>query len=397
MFKNCTKLTGVVFSPLFGLTTFNTYTVESMFENCTSLKEFDLSLCDSMSDAYSAKNMFKGCVSLTAVKRPDKCNWKDASGMFSGCKSLTELDLTGVNTAPVTDFSEMFRGCSALTEILVSSKWSTKNAAASADMFTGCTALKGGNGTVYDAKHTDAEYARADSEYAPGYLTSDGTAVVTPPSESTAVLDAENGTLTLSGTLNADDVKAYANDSSVKKITASAGTVLPADCSGLFAGSKAEIIDLGNSDISAVTNTDNMFAECSDLTTVIVPKNWSTDSVTDSENMFTGDTKLVGGNGTAYDPDHTDAEYARIDTPDAPGYFTEKTVISGDMNGDSGIGIDDAMLLARYVNGWENIFIDLQAADINGDGAVDTGDAMILARYVNGWSGYDVYFTEAQE
>ena len=67
------------------------------------------------------------------------------------------------------------------------------------------------------------------------------------------------------------------------------------------------------------------------------------------------------------------------------------------MNGDGGIGIDDAMLLARYVNGWENIFIDLQAADINGDGAVDTGDAMILARYVNGWSGYDVYFTEAQE
>ncbi|MBP0971029.1 MAG: BspA family leucine-rich repeat surface protein [Oscillospiraceae bacterium] len=397
MFKDCTKLTGVIFSPLFGLTTIDTDTVESMFENCVSLKEFDMSQCDSISGDYNAKNMFRGCVSLTAVTLPERANLNNMAGMFSGCVKLTKLDFTGVNTVPVTDFSEMFLNCSALTEILVSSKWGTQNASASADMFKGCTALKGGCGTVYDAKHTDAEYARVDSEYAPGYLTNDGSVVVTPPAGSTAVLDETTGILTLSGRLSAADVKAYAGVGGVKRIAAAAGTVLPADCTGLFADSKAEVIDLSKADCSAVTDMTGMFAQCTDLTTVIVSGSWSTDAVTASEGMFTGDTKLTGGNGTKYADDRTDAEYARIDTPDAPGYFTERVVSAGDVNGDESIGTDDAMLLARYVNGWPDISIDPQSADIDGDGVIDTRDAMILARYVNGWSGYDSYFTAAHE
>lgn len=41
--------------------------------------------------------------------------------------------------------------------------------------------------------------------------------------------------------------------------------------------------------------------------------------------MFNNCTNLVGGNGTKYDDNHTDAEYARFDAPGAPGYFTAKT------------------------------------------------------------------------
>ena len=38
--------------------------------------------------------------------------------------------------------------------------------------------------------------------------------------------------------------------------------------------------------------------------------------------MFLHFTNLVGGNGTTYDASHIDTTYARIDTADTPGYFT---------------------------------------------------------------------------
>ena len=38
--------------------------------------------------------------------------------------------------------------------------------------------------------------------------------------------------------------------------------------------------------------------------------------------MFSANNNLVGGNGTRYSDDHIDKEYARIDTPSTPGYFT---------------------------------------------------------------------------
>ena len=43
------------------------------------------------------------------------------------------------------------------------------------------------------------------------------------------------------------------------------------------------------------------------------------------------------------------------------------------------------------------IEIDLEAADLDKNGTVNTRDAMILARYVNGWEGYDIYFTDTEE
>ena len=52
---------------------------------------------------------------------------------------------------------------------------------------------------------------------------------------------------------------------------------------------------------------------------------------------------LVGGNGSAYDPEHIDLTYARIDAADAPGYFTlkgadttETYTVSFDANGGGG-------------------------------------------------------------
>lgn len=47
-------------------------------------------------------------------------------------------------------------------------------------------------------------------------------------------------------------------------------------------------------------------------------------NIQNSDNMFYNCTSLTGGNGTTFDANHTDAEYARIDKPGQPGYFTQK-------------------------------------------------------------------------
>lgn len=84
-------------------------------------------------------------------------------------------------------------------------------------------------------------------------------------------------------------------------------------------------LDLNSFNTEHVTLMDNMFAKCSNLQSIYVSEEkWSTINATKSKNIFYGCTKLVGGNGTKYDPNHTDVEYARVDKAGTPGYFTAK-------------------------------------------------------------------------
>ena len=67
--------------------------------------------------------------------------------------------------------SHMFEGCEYLESVYAHELWDTSAVVNSEDMFLGCECIKGGCGTVYDKNKTDIEYARIDSEEAPGYLT----------------------------------------------------------------------------------------------------------------------------------------------------------------------------------------------------------------------------------
>ena len=93
------------------------------------------------------------------------------------------------------------------------------------------------------------------------------------------------------------------------------------DCSGLTT------LDMSNFKTDKVTAIDHMFYNCSGLTTIYAGNDWTTAAVTSGEDVFAGCTNLVGGKGTAYNPDHVDYTYARIDggpNSTTPGYFTEK-------------------------------------------------------------------------
>ena len=99
-----------------------------------------------------------------------------------------------------------------------------------------------------------------------------------------------------------------------------------------------ETLDLSSFDTAKVEDMSKMFLGCNNLQTITVSDKWNTDTVEKSEEMFSGCIKLVGGSGTAYDADHINSEYARIDAEGTPGYFTKKdaapAVTTGDANGD---------------------------------------------------------------
>lgn len=85
-------------------------------------------------------------------------------------------------------------------------------------------------------------------------------------------------------------------------------------------------IDLSSFNTENVTETNGLFYGCENLKTIYVGDGWNMSYITDSKNMFADCPNLVGGQGTKYDDDHTDIEYAHIDGGESnPGYFTKKT------------------------------------------------------------------------
>lgn len=86
-------------------------------------------------------------------------------------------------------------------------------------------------------------------------------------------------------------------------------------------------IDLSTFNTNNVTTMYRMFYNCSNLKTIYVSDLWKTSSVTDSTEMFTGCSSLVGGAGTTYNSNYTDITYAKIDGGlNLPGYLTDITL-----------------------------------------------------------------------
>ena len=151
-------------------------------------------------------------------------------------------------------------------------------------------------------------------------------------------------------------------------------------CSGL------KSLDISGWNTANVMYMNNMFADCSSLTTIYAGEDWSTELVFGewSEGMFTSCTALVGGMGTVFDKTHTDKAYAHIDGgSDNPGYFTAKsTNLRGDVNGDNNVNISDVTALIDYLLRDNASSINLDNADVNQDESISISDVTILINYL---------------
>ena len=83
-------------------------------------------------------------------------------------------------------------------------------------------------------------------------------------------------------------------------------------------------LDLSTFNTAKVNAMNYMFDMCVNLKTIYVGDGWSTEAVNDSEEMFYGCDKLVGGKSTTYNVGHIEADYAHIDGGAInPGYLSD--------------------------------------------------------------------------
>ena len=372
MFSGCSSLESIDLS---GLNTVDVTDMSNMFGQCISLKSLDLK---TFSTYYvtDMSNMFYNCKKLTDldIRTFDTTYVTNMDFMFTSCSSLTELNIYGFSSYSLKSMMNMFSGCSALKTIYAGDKW--YNVPSSKNVFEGCSVLRGGSGTPCSSNLTGSVYARIDGGSAvPGYFTRF--------ENDCCSFDAYTGKLTLRGIVNNDRVHEYAMDYNVRSVVAEEGTILPNRCSELFRDFQAESIDLSKAyssnvydtfgmfrscmhlksldltgfDTSKVRCMDsmfeicreleeldlssfdthnvdimmNMFSGCESLRKITVGDLWSTErldprSSASSTYMFMNCFSLTGGNGTPYDPGHTDKTYARIDSVVTPGYLSGQSI-----------------------------------------------------------------------
>ena len=95
------------------------------------------------------------------------------------------------------------------------------------------------------------------------------------------------------------------------------------DMSGMFQRCTAlSEVDLSGFSAESLESTASMFDSCPNLQKIYASDQFDATAIQSGEAMFRGCRSLIGGNGTRFDPEHTDKAYARLDADDTPGYFS---------------------------------------------------------------------------
>ena len=280
MFSGCYELTDLDVS---GFDTHNVVWMNNMFGSCRELTQLDVSGFN-VQKVVGISEMFSGCKKLKII---DVSNFNTEnlssnpyytmSSMFAYCESVEVLDLSNFNTAKVRGMKNLFYNCKNLKTIYCNDDWNTSTLTESADMFTGCTALIGGNGTAYDASHVDATYAHPDAEDNPGYFTKLETAY--------AVLSTDGKTLT------------FYYDTERNSHTGTKYSMTWTDYPGWTSSEGNSTIttaefDWSFSEYHGLTDVSNMFFGMKALTEIYCLEYLNTENVTNMMMMFRGCSAL---------------------------------------------------------------------------------------------------------
>jgi surface protein len=116
LFQQSRRLTKVSLGKNF--TTSEVTDMREMFQDCTSLKELDISNLDT-SKVANMNKMFYNCINLESIDissfKTNKVN--DMSYLFYGCTNLKSLDLSKLDTSNVENMEYMFAACSELKSL----------------------------------------------------------------------------------------------------------------------------------------------------------------------------------------------------------------------------------------------------------------------------------------
>ena len=299
MFSSCKSINEL------NLSNWNTSSVtdmSGMFSSCESLTTLNLSDWNT-SAVENMAQMFNDCTSLFTLHAE---NWNttsvtDMNGMFANCGELNPLNLSGWDTTSVTDMNGMFSSCESLYSLSVAN-WNTSSVEDMANMFYGCSSLE-----IIDVSKWDTRsviYMDNMFNYCKSLHSLDLSGWDTSQVESMSSMFQSCGML--------EDLDVSTWDTSAVESMWN----MFYECDFL------KSLDLSSWDTSSVEDMEGMFAGCTQLKTIMVSGLWSTESVYYSDDMFYDCSSIEGGNGTTYDEDCIDAEYARIDSPYSEGYLT---------------------------------------------------------------------------
>ena len=319
---------------IYGVIKDNTLTIS--IPNDTSFKVYlDSNLSKFFSNADNKGNF----TSLTSVEGMGSLiinNTANMSAMFNNCTALTSVDLSMFNTSSVTNMSSMFEGCSALTSINFGNNFDTSKVQYMQSMFKNCKAIENINfGSKFNTAKVSNMANMFDgceklksvdlSKFNSAALTS----VVAMFANCKALTSVTMGNnFTLANVTNMSSM--FSNCQSIEKINLNKVTAAKAtNTTSMFdkCPNLAEI-DLSSFNTANLTDMSYMFRDCTVLDTIYASDKFVTNKVTKTTshlNVFINCNELVGGEGTEYDTDHIDKEYARLDkriSTGVKGYFT---------------------------------------------------------------------------
>ena len=271
---------------------------------------FDKSLKDNGFKPISCNEWFryfKYLNTIDGIKNLSTDNVKVMTLMFCGCSALKDgaLDLSHFNTSSVITMESMFYGCSGLESLDLSS-FDTQNVENMGTMFYQCTKLKDINFGDYFSTKKCKSFSNMFGDC-----------------KSLTELD-----------LSFFDNKSVSDDD---------GSYLLMNhmflrCDNL------KVVKFGEN-FKPFKYITNMFKDCPALETIIVDNdNWNATDFESVTTLFDGSSNLTGGNGTKYDEDNkANLDYFRIDSDDAPGYFTKLPYTIKCMDGETELYSTDYM------------------------------------------------------
>lgn len=145
MFLGCSKLETLDVS---NFDTKNVTKMNNMFQECNALTSLDISNFDtSQIEGFNMQAMFNQCTNLQTVILPQNFvsnKITQINSMFRQCRSLKEIDLSVFDVSNVKYASSLFQNCNKLTSLDFSS-WDTSNLKSLERIFASCLSLE----TIY--------------------------------------------------------------------------------------------------------------------------------------------------------------------------------------------------------------------------------------------------------
>ena len=322
------------------ISSFNTQNVtemQEMFQHNSSLTSLDLSHFDTRK-VTSMKSMFYNLSNVTSLDLSsfNTRNVKQMNDMFQGVSKVSILRLNNFNTEKVENMSGMFAYMDELEDLDVSS-FDTRKVTNMYGMFSGVKKLRSINVSNFNTSAvTNMGYMfRSMAALENLDINNFNTSAVTNMNNMfSGMTSLRSLNLSNFDTTNVKDMGGmFHNMKTITELNLSnfnTSNVLGMEA--MFYNMTAlKTLDISNFDTSQVGSVKSIFATADgdNLERIYVNNDFNTACLTsymDYTNMFTGRTKLRGGNGSYLsDPASADLTWLRVDRPGVHGYFTRKS------------------------------------------------------------------------